>query len=157
MSPKNGKVFTVVHRKPAYRHQYLQSLPAHAYQTKKSVAFSQTLPISRLRSSEKDFENHKNKMKSRFKKREHPGNLISSKIRKVKFSNLRIKSNDKNENMNGIILVVTYHPLLESFSTIIDKNLSILYMDKDVKRVLSQRSMVSFHSVHKMHSYLVIL
>lgn len=128
VSSRNCKVFTNVHIKPANRHQYLQSLPAHLYQTKKSVVFSQTLPIISLCSSEKDFENHKKKKKSRFKKREHPGNLISSKIRKVKFSNSRIKINDKNENMKGILLVVTYDPLLKSFSAIIDKNLSILYM-----------------------------
>ena len=75
--------------KHADRHQYLQYLPVHPYQTKNSVAFSQALSISRLCSSEKDFENHKEKKKSRFKNREYPDNLISSKMRKVKFSKLK--------------------------------------------------------------------
>ena len=65
-------------------------------------------------------------------------------MRKLKFSNLRLKSNDKNHNMKGTPLVVTYHPLRKSLSTIIDKNLNILYMDNHVKRVFTLRPMVFF-------------
>ena len=57
-------------------------------------------------------------------------------MNKVKFSNLRPKNNDKNHNMKGIPLVVTYHPLLKSQSGFTDKNLSHLYMDKEVKKYL---------------------
>ena len=81
-------------------------------------------------------------MKSWLRKRECPEDLVSCEMRKVKFSNLRRKSNDKNHNMKGMPLVVTYHPLLKSLSAIIDKNQSILYMDKEVKRVFTPRSMV---------------
>ena len=62
---------------------------------------------------------------------EYPEDLINSEMRKVKFSNLRLKSHDKKHDVKGIQLAVTDHPLLKSLSTIIDKNLSILYMDKD--------------------------
>ena len=63
---------------------------------------------------------------------------------KIKFSNLRLKSTDKNQNMKGIPLVVTYHPVLKSFSAIIAKNLSILHMDKEVKKVFTPPPMGSF-------------
>ena len=69
--------------KPTDRHQYLHYLPAHPYHTKKSVVLSQALRISRLCSSEKDFENHKEEMKSWFRKREYPEDLISSEMSKV--------------------------------------------------------------------------
>ena len=81
--------------------------------------------------------------------------LIRSEMNKVKFSNLRLKSNDKNHKMKGIPLVVRYHPLLKFLSGIIDKNLSTLYMDKEVKKVFTLQSMVSFHSARKLSSYLV--
>ena len=42
----------------------------------------------------------------------------------------------------GIPLVITYHSLLESLTAIIDKNLSILCTDKEVKRVFTPQSMV---------------
>ena len=45
--------------------------------------------------------------------------------------------------MKGVPLVVTYHPLLKSLSAIIDENLSIFYMDNEVKRVFTLRPMVS--------------
>ena len=141
--------------KPTNRHQYLHYLSAHPYHTKKSVVFSQTLRISRLCSSEKDFENHKEEMKSWFRKREYPEDLINSNMNKVKFSNLGLKSNDKNQNMKGKPLVVTYYPFLKFLSAIIAKNLSILHMDKDVKKVFIPPPMVSFRSARKLNSYLV--
>ena len=65
-------------------------------------------------------------MKLWSRKKEFSEDLISSEIRKVKFSNVRSKINDKNHNMKGIPLVATHHPLLKSFSAIIDKSVSIL-------------------------------
>ena len=56
-------------------------------------------------------------MKSWFKKREYPENQIRSEMNKVKFSNFRPKNSDKNHNMKGIPLAVTYHPLLNPFKT----------------------------------------
>ena len=108
VSLRTSKVFTDLYVKPTDRHQYLHYLSAHPYHTKRSVVFSQTLRISRLCSSEKDFQNHKEQMKSRFRKRKYPEDLISSEMSKVRFSNLKLKSNDKNHNMKGKPLVVTY-------------------------------------------------
>ena len=68
----NGKVFTDVYVKPTNHHQYLHYLSDHPYHTKKSVVFCQTLQISRLCSSRKDFENHKEEMKSWFRKKGVP-------------------------------------------------------------------------------------
>ena len=57
--------------------------------------------------------------------------------------------------MKGMSLVVTHHPLLKSLSAIIDKSVTIFYMDKDVKRVFTLRPVVSFRSALKLNSYLV--
>ena len=48
-----------------------------------------------------------------------------------------------------------YHPLLNCLSVIIDKNINILYIDKDVKRVFTPRPTESFLSARKLNSYLV--
>ena len=92
VSLRSDKVFTDVYIKPTDRHQYLHCLSAHPYHTKKSVAFSPTLRISKLCSSEKDFVNHKEEMKLWFRNREYPEEQISSEMNKVKFSNLRLKA-----------------------------------------------------------------
>ena len=65
------------------------------------------------------------------------------------------KSNEKNHNMKGIPLVVTYHPLLKSLSAIITQNLSILHVDKEMEKVFTPPRMVSFRSARKLNSYLV--
>ena len=55
----------------------------------------------------------------------------------TELSSLKIKKNGSNNIMKGIPLVVAYHHFLKSLSAIINKNFSLLYMDKDVKRVFS--------------------
>ena len=47
------------------------------------------------------------------------------------------------------------HPLLKSLRAIIDKNLSILHVDKEVKRVFILRPMVLFHRACRLNNYLV--
>ena len=75
-------------------------------------------------------------------------------MRNFKFSNLRSKSNDKNQNMKGMPSIFTYHHLLKSLSAITDKNLSNLYMN-DVKKAFTPRPMVLFRSACKLNSYVV--
>ena len=53
-----------------------------------------------------------------------------------------------------IPLAVTCHPLLKSLNAVIDKNLSILCMDKEGRRVFTPRPMFSFVSAGKLSSYL---
>ena len=106
---KDGKITTDLHVKPADRHQYLHFSSAYPNHTKRSLVFSQTLSMSRLCSSESDFERNEEKMRSWFVKREYPEKLIDSEIRKVKF-NIK-ESNSKNKSQNGVPVVVTYHLL----------------------------------------------
>ena len=100
------KLITDVYVKPSDRYQYLHYSSAHPYHTKKSVVLGQTLWVSRLCSSKKDFENHKEGMKPWFKEREYLEHLSSSGMRNFKFSNLRLKSNDKIKIRKG------YHQFL---------------------------------------------
>ena len=59
MGIKDEKIAADLHVKPTDRQQYLHFSSAHPNQTKLSVFFSQTLRISRLCSSESDFERNK--------------------------------------------------------------------------------------------------
>ena len=52
-------------------------------------------------------------------------------------------------------LAVTYHVLLKSLSKIIGKNLYLLYMDEEDKRLFTPGPLVSFRSSRKMSSYFV--
>ena len=93
-------------------------------------------------------------MKPWLLKREYPERLISAKMDKVKFSN--IESNiGSSKTQKGIPLLVTYHPLLKSLSTIVNNNIYLLHMNREVKRTFTPQHMVSYRSAHKLNSYLV--
>ena len=91
-------------------------------------------------------------MKSWFLKCGYSDNVIEKEIKKVKFS--KISSTRKN-NAKGVPLVVTYCPGLKGINQIINKNLQLLYMDQEVKKVYMPKPMVSFCSASKLSSYLV--
>ena len=94
---------------------------------------------------------HKANLKSWFLKREYPEKLISAEMGKVKFSNIERKSNSKNQKR--IPLVVTYHPLIKSLSSIVNNNLYLLHMDQKVERTFTPQPMVSYRSVRILSSY----
>ena len=144
VSVKHSKIITDLYVKSTDRHQYLHYLSAHPKHTKRSVVFSQTLGIGRLCSYEENFLKHKANMKSWFLKIEYPEKLISAEMDKVKFSNIERKSNSKTQK--GIPLIVTYHLLLKSLSSIVNNNICLLHMDQEVKRTFTPQPMVSYRS-----------
>ena len=73
-------------------------------------------------------------MNSWFLKREYLEKLISAEMDQDKFSNMKRKSHSKTQK--GIPLVVTYHPLLKSLSSIVD-NIYLLHIDQEVKRTFT--------------------
>ena len=122
---KNSKI-TDLYVKSTDRHQYLHNFSAHPNHTKRSAVFSQNLRISRLCSYEENFIKHKANMKSWFLKREYPEKLISAEMDKVKFSKIERKVNSKTQK--GIPLVVTYHPLRKSLSSMVNNNIYYIWI-----------------------------
>ena len=72
---------------------------------------------------------------------------------KVRFN--KENSNTKQSKSKGVTFVVTYHPLLKSFQSLINKHLNILYLDENAKEVFMPGPMVTFRSSRKLSSYLV--
>ena len=89
-------------------------------------------------------------MRSSFYKRDYPKGLVE--MGKVKSSGYT-RRNEREEK--GIPLVITYHPSLKNIGRIINQNLYILYMNKDVKNAFTPAPMISFRSARKLSSYLV--
>ena len=68
----------------------------------------------------------------------------------------------KNDNVvrqrdprKGVPFDLTYDPLFKSMGKIINKNLYLLHMNNEVKKVLTPKPMISFRSARKINSYLV--
>ena len=120
----NGEIIIDLHIKASDRHQYLDYTSSHPHHTKRSIVYSQALRVSRICSFEEDFERHRNQMKLWFLNSGYPKRLIDKEVEKVKFPRTSRKRDTK---MKGILLVITYHPLLKDFAGVIRKQLYILY------------------------------
>ena len=148
----NGKIFTDLHIKATDRHQYLHYTSSHPHHTKRSIVYSQALRVSRICSFEEDFERHRNQMKLWFLNRRYSKWLINTEVEKVKFT---CTSRKRDTKMKGIPLVITYHSLLKDFASVIRNHFYILYLNKEVKEILTPGPMVSFRGARQLGSYLV--
>ena len=74
-------------------------------------------------------------------------------MNKVRFN--KENSNTKQSKSKRVTFVVTYHPLLKSFQSLINKHLNILYLDENAEEVPVPGPMVIFRSSRKLSSYLV--
>ena len=143
---------TVLHIKVTDHHQYLHYTSSHPHHTKRSIVYSQALRVSRICSFEEDFKRHRNQMKLWFLNRGYPKRLIDTEVEKVKFP---CTSRKRDTKMKGIPLVITYHPLLKDFASVIRKHLYILYLNKEVKEIFTPGPMVLFQGARKEGNYLV--
>ena len=73
-------------------------------------------------------------------KRGYPESVIEKEMQKVHFS----KQGQKSKKVEkGVPFVVTYHPLLNKLSSILHRNLYLLYMNQEVKNVFTPGPIVS--------------
>ena len=79
VSLSNGSITTNLHIKATDRHLYLHFSSANPDHTKRSIAYSQALRISRVCSFE-DFKRHTTRMKSWFLNRGYPSWLINKQM-----------------------------------------------------------------------------
>ena len=135
----NGHIVTDLHTKATDRHQYLHYTSSQPHHTKRSIAYSQALRVSRICPFEEDFKRHGNQMKLWFLNRGYLKRLIDTEVEKIKFS---CTSRKRDTKIKRIPLVITYHPLLKEFANVIRKHLHTLYLNKDVKEIFTPGPMV---------------
>ena len=155
MSFSGGQLTTDLHIQSTNKHQHLHYTSAYPDHTKRSTVFSQTWRVSRTCYNKTDFERHLDDMKSWFQARSDHKHLSQKEMSKGRFN--KENSNTKQSKSKGVTFVVTYHPLLKSFQSLINKHLNILYTDENAKEVFMPGSMVTDHSSssRKLSSYLV--
>ena len=93
-------------------------------------------------------------MRSWFLKRRYPREIVDKEMSKVKF-NLSRKIKPQVKEAKGIPLIVTYYPSLNCLSKTIRGNFYLLFINDQVKRVFSQKPVISFRSAGKLSDYLV--
>ena len=135
VSLSGDQLTTDLHIKSTDKHQYLHYTSAHPDHTKRSTVFSQGLRFTRI-------ARHLDDMKSRFQARSYPKHLVEKKMGKVPFN--KENTNTKQSKSKRVTFVVTYHSLLKSFQSLINKHLNILYHNENAKEVFMPGPMVTF-------------
>ena len=128
------------------------SIISHLIQNiKNSIPYSQTLRLSRICSSEKDFKGQVDRMKEWFFARDYPEKFFNEQINKVVFG--KSQRNRKNSE-NGVPFVVTYHPKDKKLGKLIKDLLPFLHRDEEFQKVFSPPPMVSYRSARKIKDYI---
>ena len=82
----NENLYTDLHIKATDCHQYVEYTRFEPEHTKKSIIYSLTLHLSRLCSSEQEFEDCKRNLRSWFANRRYAEEISDKEMSKVKFN-----------------------------------------------------------------------
>ena len=80
-------------------------------------------------------------MKSWFSERGYLSDLVERETKKVKFIP-NVTNRNRVKSIKGVPFVLTYHLKLKSLNKILIKNLYLLDMDKEVKKVFTPKPMI---------------
>ena len=124
----DGELTTDLHVEPTDRHQYLHYTSVHPNHTKQSMVYSQERRLSRICSYKNDFEKHLEEMKSWFRVRGYPDNLVKKEIGTVTFSK---STGSKSKGQKSI--AITFYVKFKLIGQLLNKQLHILYVDQETK------------------------
>ena len=124
----DGELTTDLHVEPTDRHQYLHYMSVHPNHTKQSMVYSQERRLSRICSYKNDFEKHLEEMKSWFRVRGYPDNLVKKEIGTVTFSK---STGSKSKGQKSI--AITFYLKFKLIGQLLNKQLHILYVDQETK------------------------
>ena len=124
----DGELITDLHVEPTDRHQYLHYTSVHPNHTKQSMVYSQERRLSRICSYKNDFEKHLEEMKSWFRVRGYPDNLVKKEIGTVTFSK---STGSKSKGQKSI--AITFYLKFKLIGQLLNKQLHILYVDQETK------------------------
>ena len=115
-----------------------------------SIPYSRALRVSRICSSDKDFEAHICRIKKWFLVGCYPEKVVNDEIEKAVFGkNPPIKKSSE----SGIPFLATYHPEVKDLSKLIKYLLPFLYSDEEVEKIFSLSQIVSYRRVRKRKDY----
>ena len=118
VSLKDNAIFTDLHFIHTDGHQFPHYKSLHPRHIKNSIPYGQTSRISRLCSSQNDFNAHIINLKDWFLARDYPRKIVSEQIDKVVFGK---QPSRKVTSEQGEPFVATFHPKLKDLGKLIKK------------------------------------
>ena len=110
--------------------------------------------LSRVCFYKNDFEKHLEEMKSWFRVRGYPNNLVKDEMGKVSFSK-SMGSKSKSQECKGVTLVITFHHKFKPIRQMLKSTCIYYIWIKRQKNVFTPGPMATFRSAPKLSSYLL--
>ena len=153
---ESGSFSTELYCKPTDKHQYLDYSSSHPSHIKKSVVYSQGLRIKRLCSTNVSCKKHLSSCFNWLVKRGYPEKLVKEQFKKVNdVSREDILNTKKEVKPRGIPLIVTYHPNLSNFGSVMRKHAHLLQQTAEMKCLFKLAPFVSFRTGYSLRNHLV--
>ena len=154
---EDGEIKSTLYCKPVDCHQYLHYSSCHPHHTKRSICYSEALRIKRICSDLNDYNNNVTKLKQWLSKRKYPTNVINEQCRKAVNYTVVSEDTDMEQKDRDSIspLVVTYHPALNSLSSIMRKHFHVLQANESTQEVFKSAPFVSFRNPKTIRNSLV--
>ena len=144
-----------VHRLSSIFTLYESSHPAHA---KRSIVYSQGLRIKRicLRIKRILRDTCKICLVAWHRNRAYPTWLIEKVFRRVREYNIQEDTSTLLKSCKrGVPFTITFHSSLKHFGLVFKKNLYILYLDTEARKVFTPESFIAFRTGRNLKNYLV--
>jgi hypothetical protein len=149
----NGKLATKIYKKPTDSPQYLHFGSEHPHATKTSIPYSQALRYRRVCSNTEDAETSLNGMKTRFRGRGYPMEVVHNAIQTSRTPLERQPRQRK--QASHVKLVTTYNSNAPCLKQILSRNLPILQQNPDLKKIFTEAPSVVFRRPQNLRDLLI--
>lgn len=142
----NNKLQTTLYRKPTDQQAYLHSKSEHPRSLKNSIAYSQTLRVKTVCSTDNEYHKNHQILKEKLLQREYKEENIDRQMEKVNMIDRKelLQAKEKNNQKNKIPLVITYNRTLPNISEVVKKNWNILQIGSEFENVFDNTPTIAF-------------
>ena len=138
-------------------HAYLKYGSSHPKSCKNAIPFLQFLRLKSLCSDKQDLKAKEKEMEHFFLARDYPQNIASKAIDRVSHISRAdaLKQKEPAEEMNRVILTLTYNSHSKVIKDIVEKNFHMLNLDEEVGYLLQQKPLISYRMDRNIRDMLV--
>ena len=154
---KADAISTSVYYKETDSHAYLKYGSSHPKSCKNAIPFSQFLRLKRLCSDRQDLKAKEKEMEHFFLARDYPQDIVSKAIGRVSHISRAdaLKQKEPAEEMNRVILTLTYNSHSKVIKDIVEKNFHIVNLDEEVGYLFQQKPLISYRRDRNIRDMLV--
>ena len=152
---QSGKLETKLYRKESDRQAYLHRKSEHPESLKRSIPFSQALRLSRICSTNNEFQDSCDKLRNKLIERGYTQQEINEGIERTKtLDRKKLLEEKAKKQSNRIPLVLTYNRTLPNVKRAISNNWNLLHINQEFKDVFQEPPILAFRRNRNLYDLL---